>query len=88
MSEMFRLQLCGVALGVVLLLLALFVALMWYVHVGGFNVPRQGRRGGDVVWYDDMSADERRAAGFVPMDEQPSDWQDFYKGKLGDGDKK
>ena len=44
------------------------------------NVPRPGKRSTrEVLHYEDMTAEERRANGFIPREELPQEWQDFYK---------
>lgn len=50
------------------------------------NVPRPSRRRTqDVLQYEDMTPEERRLNGFIPRDDLPPDWQEFYKrgGKHG-----
>lgn len=64
----------GIAIGFVVMLA------MHAYKTTGYNVPRGHHRDtGDGVWLRDMTDEERRAAGFVPMRELPKDWQRFMR---------
>lgn len=65
------------------LLLAVVVIRMLFPDM---NVRRGVKRNTqDVLYYEDMTPEQKREYGFIPKDELPSEWQDFYNrsGKKG-----
>lgn len=67
--------------GILLIGLALAV-LFIRSRTQGMNVPRAfKRRTKEVLYYDEMTDEQRRENGFIPMKDLPPDWQDFYRRK-------
>lgn len=65
----------GIVIGLVL---GLLVILCTYA---GMNVKRGKRRGGEVLHYEDMTPEQKKEYGIIPMKDLSPDWQAFYKGK-------
>lgn len=65
-----------------LLLGALLAVMVIRARTQGMNVPRDTRpRTDDVLHYEDLTPEERRANGFIPTNELSPDWQKFMKRK-------
>lgn len=80
MNPIFGSEQIDLTIGVIILI-GFLIAIFWNRrNTQEMNVPRDTHpRNGDVIYYEDMTPEQKKEYGFIPTNELPPLWQDFMR---------